>query len=50
MSVFDRVVQNHANAGYPDTGVLQGGLVRAGNVAAADYPALDRIISCQVLG
>jgi len=50
MDVFDRVVANFESAGYPDTGGLQGGLVREGNAAASDYPALDRIIACHILG
>ena len=50
IATFERVVSNHKAAGYGDTGSLQGALVQQGNPAAAAYPKLDRIRSCENLG
>lgn len=47
--VFEKVASNFQAAGYPDTGSLQGALVSKGNEAAAEYPKLDRIVTCSVL-
>ena len=49
VEVFEQVAKNFKAAGYPDTGNLQGGLVSQGNAAAAKYPKLDKIISCDVV-
>lgn len=47
--VFEKVARNFQATGYPDTGSLQGALVQKGNIAASDYPKLDRIIKCGVM-
>ena len=49
IATFEKVVRNHAAAGYADTGHLQGPLVQQGNMAAKDFPKLDKILSCKIL-
>ena len=44
LHVLDRIVRNFQKTGYPDVTGLQGDLVRQGNSAAAEYPALDSIL------
>eukprot|EP00928_Gymnodinium_smaydae_P024235 TRINITY_DN19674_c0_g1_i1.p1 TRINITY_DN19674_c0_g1~~TRINITY_DN19674_c0_g1_i1.p1 ORF type:complete len:220 (-),score=37.58 TRINITY_DN19674_c0_g1_i1:73-681(-) len=49
LETFKRVVENHKDAGYGDTGHLQGALVKKGNGAADQFQKLDKILSCQRL-
>ena len=49
LEVLERVASNFHESGYPDTGALQEALIRKGNGAAAKFPLLDRIESCDVL-
>lgn len=50
IATFKRVVSNHEAARYPDTGDLQEALVEQGNSAAANYPKLDYIKTCKLVG
>ena len=49
IATFERVVSNHKAASYGDTGHLQAALAKEGNSAAAKYPRLDSIRTCELL-
>ena len=49
LEVMDRICRKRTHQGYPDTGFLQGALIEKGNVAAAEYPELDRIESAEMI-
>ena len=45
---LDRLASNYVKSGYPDLTELQSKIGQRGNVAAKDYPKLDRIYTCRV--
>ena len=49
LEVLDRICRKRTHNGYPDTGFLQGALIKYGNSAAAEYPELDRIESVEMI-
>lgn len=49
INTFIRVVDDHKDAGYADTGSLQSALVSQGNAAAEQYPKLHKIKQCTYL-
>jgi len=49
LEVMDRICRKRTHNGYPDTGFLQEALIKDGNVAAAEYPELDRIESVEMI-
>lgn len=53
LEVMDRICRKHVANGYiyadPDTGHLQNALIDYGNVAAAEFPLLDRIESAEMI-
>jgi peptidyl-prolyl cis-trans isomerase A (cyclophilin A) len=49
VDVFERVAERFAATGYPDLGGLQSDLATQGNVAAAAYPEIDRIIRAEIV-
>eukprot|EP00746_Dinoflagellata_sp_MGD_P145734 gnl/MRDRNA2_/MRDRNA2_78305_c0_seq1.p1 gnl/MRDRNA2_/MRDRNA2_78305_c0~~gnl/MRDRNA2_/MRDRNA2_78305_c0_seq1.p1 ORF type:complete len:265 (+),score=65.68 gnl/MRDRNA2_/MRDRNA2_78305_c0_seq1:66-860(+) len=47
LDVLDTIQQNYGLAGYQDLSFLQGQIGSRGNIAAKDYPKLDRIKTCR---
>lgn len=47
LKVLDNIQENYGKAGYQDLSFLQSGISASGNIAAKDYPKLDRIKTCR---